>query len=169
MQYTVENVESSVEDPSVKLSRLQQLESDLRRLQSWRRRTSGSLDKLRSLIHLVESFSTDSPFSETWESLVGDIKHVITRINMYSNRFDALIPVLSSCVQMVESRRSITEAKSINRLTYLALVFVPLTFVSSLFSMNEDLLPGRKKSWIYFTVAVPLVAVVFAAGFTKVM
>lgn len=162
LHYTVENLEYSFEDLSITLSELQRLESDLRRLQSWRRRTSSSLDKIRSLVYMVESFGSDSAFSEIWESLLGDIQHVIHKINVYSERFNGLVPVFSSSVQIVESRRSISQAESITRLTYLALVSIPLTFVSGLFSMNGDFLPGRKKSWIYFTVAIPLMMVVFA-------
>ncbi|KAH0536595.1 hypothetical protein FGG08_006553 [Glutinoglossum americanum] len=160
MHYTVENLEYSIEDLSTSLSEFQRLESDLRRLQGWRRRVVGSSSKMDSLTHAIKSLSSEPPFLETWESLLGDIEHVIYRTNMYGQRLDALVPVLSSYVQVVESRGSIAEAKSITRLTYLALVFLPLTFVSGLFSMSEDILPGRKNFWIYFAVAIPLTVVV---------
>jgi len=161
MRYAVENLEYSTEDLSVTISELQGLEANIRYLQSWRRRTAESLYKIRSLARVVESLRSDTTFSETWESLLGDIEHVSSRIDMYGQRFDAVIPVLSSFVQIVESRRSYAEAKNITRLTYLALIFVPLTFVCSLLSMSGDLAPGKRGFWIYVTVAIPLMAAVF--------
>ncbi|KAH0559527.1 hypothetical protein GP486_003956 [Trichoglossum hirsutum] len=156
MLYTIENLEYSIEDLSTTLLGHQRLESDLARLQSWRRRALDSSDKMTSLVRAVKSLSPEPPYLETWESLFGDIGHILNRTDMYIRRFDGLIPVFSSYVQLVESRRSIIETKSITRLTYLALVFVPLTFVSSLFSMSGDVLPGKKNFWIYFAVAIPL-------------
>jgi hypothetical protein len=161
MHYAVENLEYSIEGLSVTASELQGLESNIRTLQGWRRRTASSLNKMRSLAREVESLRSDSPFSETWESLIGDIEHVVSRIDIYGRRFDAMVPVITSFIQIVESRRSFAETKSITRLSYLALIFVPLTFVCSLFSMSGDLAPGKQEFWIYFAVAIPLVAVVF--------
>jgi hypothetical protein len=160
MHYTVENLEYATEDLFTTLLELQRLESDLARLQGFRRRSADSSNGMNSLANAVKSLSPEPPFLETWESLLGNIEHVIYRIDMYSRRLDALVPVLSSYVQVAESRRSIVETKSITRLTYLALVFVPLTFVSSLFSMSGDILPGKKNFWIYFAVAIPLMVVV---------
>ncbi|KAI9775220.1 MAG: hypothetical protein M1839_001338 [Geoglossum umbratile] len=160
MHYTVENLEFSIEGLSTAPLELQRLESDLAHLQGFRRRTVDSSNKMNSLVYAVKSLTPEPPSLETWESLLGDIEHVIYRIDMYSRRLDALVPVLSSYVQVAESRRSMVETKSITRLTYLALVFVPLTFVSSIFSMSEDILPGKKNFWIYFAVAIPLMVVV---------
>src|SRR5277367_6005662 len=81
---------------------------------------------------------SESPSSDVWESLLGDIEHVVYRIDMYSRRFDGMVLVLTSFIQIVESRPSFQETKSITRLTYLALIFVPLGFVSDLFSMSGD-------------------------------
>lgn len=161
MHYAVENLEYSVEDFSISISELQGIEANLRDLQSWRRRSTDSLYKMRHLAREVESLGFDSNFAETWESLLDDIENVVYRIDIYAQRFDAMIPILTSFVQIAESRRSFAETKSITRMTYLALVFVPLTFVSSLFSMSADLGPGKKDFWIYFTVAIPLMVVVF--------
>lgn len=161
MHYAVVNLEYSLEDLSITLSELYGLESHIRELQSWRRRSTDSIYKMRLLARAVDSLRSESPSSDTWESLLCDIEHVVNRIDIYSRRFDAVIPVLTSFIQVVESRRSFQETKIITRLTYLALIFVPLTFVSSLFSMSGDLAPGKQQFWIYFAVGIPLMAVVF--------
>ncbi|RAR04102.1 mg2+ transporter -like zinc transport protein [Stemphylium lycopersici] len=50
-------------------------------------------------------------------------------------------------IQIVDSRRSIAEAESISKLTELAFVFIPLSFVASLFSMEIRELDGALDSW----------------------
>lgn len=62
---------------------------------------------------------------------------------------------------IIESGQSFLETINVFRLTYLALVFVLLTFMSSLFGMAEDIASGAKDFWVYFAVAIPLLALVF--------
>ena len=69
--------------------------------------------------------------------------------------------VATSLIQAIDSRRSLTETINISRLTYLALSFIPLTFVSGLFSMNDNIAPGGKLFGLYFAVSIPLCIIVF--------
>jgi hypothetical protein len=68
-------------------------------------------------------------------------------------------------VQIVDSRRlcSLPETANVTRLTYLAIIFVPLSFTASLFSMNTEIAPGSRGFWIHFCVAIPLTLVSFLA------
>ena len=68
---------------------------------------------------------------------------------------------MTSLIQIIDSQRSFAETANITRFTYLALVFVPLTFVASIFSMNDRFAPGGKIFWLYFATAVPMCVVVF--------
>jgi hypothetical protein len=54
----------------------------------------------------------------------------------------------------------VLQAANITRLTYIALVFVPLSWVTGLFSMSEHYSPGQEQFWIYFATALPLLLVV---------
>ena len=161
MLFSIENLEDSTSTLSVTASELGVLESNVRELQSWRRRTTDSVHRLHNFTDTIRSHLSTDRDSEPWESLLDDIAHVVTRIEIYGRRFEAILPVLTSFVQIVESRRSFAEAKSITQLSYLVLIFVPLTFVSGLFSMSGDLEPGKQGFWIYFAVAIPLVVIVF--------
>uniref|UniRef100_A0A0D2YGD7 Uncharacterized protein n=1 Tax=Fusarium oxysporum (strain Fo5176) TaxID=660025 RepID=A0A0D2YGD7_FUSOF len=71
-----------------------------------------------------------------------------------------MVMVATSLVQLLDSRRSILEAINTKRLTFLALVFVPLAWVSSLFSMSDSYSPGHNLFWVYFATALPVLAVV---------
>lgn len=70
-----------------------------------------------------------------------------------------MVPVVTSVLQIADTRRSLKEAANITRLTNLALLFVPLSFVASLLSMNGGV--TRHDLAIYFAIAIPLCVVVF--------
>jgi Mg2+ and Co2+ transporter CorA len=84
-----------------------------------------------------------------------------SNIEEYGNRLEDIGPLLTSLVQVVDARRSFTETANITRLTTLALAFVPLTYVTGLFSMNVNVAPGAPYFWVYFAVAIPVTLLVF--------
>jgi hypothetical protein len=71
-----------------------------------------------------------------------------------------------------ESNRTRTESRNVSRITYLAFVFVPMSFVSSFLSMSDDL--SRRSVAVYvvfFSVAIPmtLIALVIAANWSNIL
>lgn len=144
-------------------------EADVIDLQRWRRRSKQSLHKLYLVElfmakHLGSQVATTIPNNDAqtvlYFTLRDDFRYLSTQIKHYSRSLEFILPVAATVVQLTEARRSIIEATNVRYLTYIALVFVPLTFASSLFSMTGDFLPGRGNFWIYAAVAVPLVVVV---------
>lgn len=63
-------------------------------------------------------------------------------------------------MQIADSRRGIAEAESVSKLTELAFVFIPLSFVASLFSMQVHELEGGVPAYRFALVAI---GIVFAA------
>ena len=58
-----------------------------------------------------------------------------------------------SRIAVLESRKSIELADSVKRLTQIALIFVPLNLVTSLFGMNfVELGSGKMHIWIFVVV-----------------
>ena len=68
--------------------------------------------------------------------------------------------VITSLVQAIDSRRLLIETINISRLTYLALSFIPLMFVSGLFSIINNIAPGGRIFELYFAVSIPLFTLV---------
>ena len=167
MNRYVKHYEYSLKDLDIALR-----EDDLKDLQVWRRRAFQTLQKLAAMKHFVEHWnSKERPpeASEVSEGSVGawlikDIQHLITTIERYSRSLETMIPVTAAMVQLVDARRSMEEASHIKQLTYLALVFIPLSFVASLFSMSERVSPWSGGFWLYFAVAVPLLLFVMGAS-----
>ena len=151
-EYTIDN------DPSLS-DELMRLTSDLHALQSWRRRSMATQRKLSFAVSFIKSRAKKD--FEVWDPFIEDFEHISTSILECSHRLDTTIPVVTSLIQIVDTRRSFAETSNISRLTYLALAFVPLSFVASLFSMNSDVAPGGQHFWIYLAVAIPVSALIF--------
>ena len=64
-------------------------------------------------------------------------------------------------MQIVDSRRSIAEAESVSKLTELAFVFIPLSFVASLFSMQIHELSQGVSVYLFVVVAIAFVLVAY--------
>ncbi|KAI9675558.1 MAG: hypothetical protein M1822_008911 [Bathelium mastoideum] len=165
MQTSIKQYEYSNKGLSDFLDELQKLHSDLRVLQSWRRRIMSTKQKLKATSRLLRSWQAgNSDDSETVAPMLEDYRYIAGSVNESGRRLEDMLPVAASLVQIVDSQRSFAETTNITRLTILALVFVPLTFVSSLFSMNATNGPGGPYFWVYFAVAVPVTVVVIAVA-----
>lgn len=138
------------------LSELNKLNDDLRALQSWRRRSMSSQQKIHATISCMRWWK-----DADLDSLIEDYEYLARSIDESGRRLENMLPVVTSLVQVVDSRRSFAETANVTRLTILALVFVPLTYVSSLFSMNPEYGPGGARFWIYFAAALPVTLCVF--------
>ncbi|PVI04776.1 hypothetical protein DM02DRAFT_668739 [Periconia macrospinosa] len=144
------------------LPNLDQFNMDLRELQGWRRRSMVSQQKVRSVIRQLKARYTVEEKTQTdIDFLIEDFGVISVNIKNAGKRLENMLPVVTSLVQIIDARQSFAETTNISRLTILALVFVPLTFVSSLFSMKDDISPGASGFWVYFAVAVPITAVVY--------
>ena len=68
--------------------------------------------------------------------------------------------LLEAKSSLEEAKRSFHEAKSLKTLSWLATIFIPLTFASGILSMNDLYVPGPGQFWIYPVIAVPFVILV---------
>ena len=141
---------------------LEKFNMDLRELQGWRRRSMVSQQKIRAVIRHLKSHNPSDPEQcADVELVLGDFEVIHKDIEDAGRRLENMLPVVTSLVQIIDARQSFAETANISRLTVLALVFVPLTYISSLFSMNSENMPGSEGFWVYFAVAIPVTFLVF--------
>ncbi|KAH8723478.1 hypothetical protein GQ44DRAFT_774075 [Phaeosphaeriaceae sp. PMI808] len=144
------------------LPTLNKFNNDLQELQSWRRRTIRSQEKCRAIIRRLSTHnSSDRRQCAAMETLVDDFEVIVKNIKIAGRSLENTLPIVTSLVQIIDARQSFAETANIRHLTVLALVFVPLGYVSSLFSMNPSNMPGSAHFWVYFAVAIPVTLVVF--------
>ena len=137
------------------------LEVTINKLHSWRRR----FPIFRTLIsEVLEKAIKRDHFLSYPENHLSDLKRdfeiVLSDIEMLQTRADRIMAVVTATMSIEESQKANDQNRSLARLTWLAVTFVPLSFVSSMFSMNGDLASLGKSFWIFFAVAVPLTATV---------
>ena len=146
------------------LAEVERLNMHLSELQAWRRRALSSKQKLSTVIRTIAAFEAQSQ-STDHHGAAGELKedwnHLMESLEEYFAVIENMLPVLTSFAQIVDARRSFAETANISRLTILALIFVPLSFLASLFSMNAAYGPGGDVFWVYFVVAVPVTLLVF--------
>ena len=71
--------------------------------------------------------------------------------------------VISNNSMLAESQRAIQQAKLVTKLTLVAFVYLPFSFMASFFSINfKDLGTGINHLWIYFAASLPLMFITMA-------
>ncbi|VUC32577.1 unnamed protein product [Clonostachys rosea] len=131
-------------------------DEDIVELQRWKRRSRQSLHKLTLLYHFV----THLKRGDDWDLILMDIDFMRQRLQSYGQGLEQTVAMATTMVQLQDSQRSILEAVNVKKLTLIAIIFIPLSWVSSLFSMSDGYAPGQANFWVYFAVAVPFAVLV---------
>lgn len=137
-----------------------QHEADIVDLQRWPRRINQSQLKLTVLKEFISYWLDEQMEKKPWEMILSDIDYLQSHLREYSFSMERAVPVATAMVQLLDVQQSGRHAANVTLLTYIALVFVPLSWVTGLFSMSERYSPGQKNFWVYFATAVPLCLVV---------
>jgi Mg2+ and Co2+ transporter CorA len=67
-----------------------------------------------------------------------------------------MVSTVGAITSLQESQRAVEQNRNITRLTYLAAVFVPMSFVSSFLSMNPNVRELAETFKLYFILSLPL-------------
>ncbi|KNG49163.1 magnesium transport protein [Stemphylium lycopersici] len=101
---------------------------------------------------------------EGFEDIVPDFRRVLAAVNVLQERVDRLTSIVTSEISIEDSRRGLEENHNMARITWLATIFIPLTFISGLYSMNESVSALRTTYGWYFLTAVPFTLIVMTIG-----
>lgn len=137
------------------------LQVTIKKLHSWRRR----FPIFRTLVsEVLEKVIKRENFMSSAENHVHDLQRdfeiLLFNIETLQVRADRIMSVVTAVMSIDESRKAFEQNRSLARLTWLAITFAPLSFITGLFSMNSDLSTLIKTFRIFFAVALPLTATV---------
>ncbi|RSL62886.1 hypothetical protein CEP54_005487 [Fusarium duplospermum] len=135
-------------------------DEDLAHLQRWRRRSKRGKQRLDILADIINFQMQYEDEKEPWVLVLKDVNWLRKQLQEYCESLEQMVTVATSMVQLLDSRRSMLEAVNMRRLTYIAMVFIPLAWVASLFSMSDAYTPGNESFWVYVTTALPLLGIV---------
>ncbi|KAK3996208.1 hypothetical protein QBC44DRAFT_318406 [Cladorrhinum sp. PSN332] len=113
-----------------------------------------ALVELRDSVFGGRSGLLKFPESTVRDLHLADYDMILAAIDRLSQDFHNRMSQRVAWMSVSESKHSIKEAEAVRHLTQLAFFFIPLTFVTSCFGMNLDLLSsGSGKLWAFFATA----------------
>lgn len=95
-----------------------------------------------------------------------DFRLVLSYMEEHQQRIDRLTSVVAAVISIRDSRRGLADNRNLARLTWLATFFIPLSFVASLFSMQQDITELTETIKWYFAAALPLAAISLGLALT---
>jgi Mg2+ and Co2+ transporter CorA len=88
-------------------------------------------------------------------------------MTMLKARLDIMSQAYTQAVAVRESLTANEMARQVGLLTSLAALFIPVSFVAAIFSMGGAFAAGESLFWVYWVVAVPVVASCCVLLFTR--
>jgi hypothetical protein len=138
-------------------------------LSSWHHEVFGFIIKVKVLMGIIitevkEQFEVlglqraDAPAWERdgWVAVQEDCNRLIVMA-------DAFLQSYMQFTTMQEAQAANKNARSLARITNLTMVFIPLGTIAAVFSMTDEFLPGKSRSWVFWVTAVPVLLVTWAA------
>jgi hypothetical protein len=102
-----------------------------------------------------------------WKDCEKDFHYAYLRLKILKERADNLMTSMTGLASIAGNRQNLEEAKRVKRLNLLALLFIPLAYTSSLFSMQDSYAPDSNKFWVYWVSAIG--AVLFTSFVTFIL
>jgi Mg2+ and Co2+ transporter CorA len=168
----ITQIEWEVENPSFRLlPSTDGLDGCLHRLHRWRRILPIYQEMVEAtLLNFIDTPHRDyvclSPSPTGNEGLIEktrpDFLKILSKIEKLQNRCHTIGNLVGTMISIEESKKAVQQNGNLTRLTYLACVFIPMSFMSSLFSMTKDLGDLGQTMRTYFAVAVPLTIICLA-------
>ncbi|PLB47727.1 hypothetical protein P170DRAFT_465311 [Aspergillus steynii IBT 23096] len=113
---------------------------------------------LQTLNQAVSRQQTRNPTANEsgLDELIQDFEQMLTQLESLKLAYDTFIEQQVSKISLSEARKSMTEARDLQRLSYLGFVFAPLSLASSFFSINIRPLGGHAPLWLFIVTAMSI-------------
>ncbi|KAF4445540.1 Mg2+ transporter zinc transport protein [Fusarium austroafricanum] len=98
-----------------------------------------------------------------FQMLYHQFSHARSWVENLNSSMTALAGMAGNRQAFREQQLSLQAADRTRNITTLGLVFVPLAYVATLFSMSDEYAPGGEKFWLYFAISTPMVFIVLGA------
>lgn len=140
--------------------------ASLQRLHTWRRHipvfrdmvTEALEQALPAAARLISTPNGRKETAEAFEDVRPDFDRILKALEELQSRVDRLTDIVTSEITLNDSKQSIEDNHNLTRLTWLATTFIPLSFVSAFFSMNEDVAALKYTYGWFFLAAIPFTA-----------
>jgi Mg2+ and Co2+ transporter CorA len=119
--------------------------------------------KMDNETHVEDASNSQTNRKRGLDDILSDFKSIAKELEVLQERTDRLSSVVTSSISIQDSKRGLAESRDLSRLTWLATTFIPLSFFTGLFSMASDLSALRNTFRWFFTISLPLTAILIVA------
>jgi Mg2+ and Co2+ transporter CorA len=115
-------------------------------------------ETLNAILNTEQEFEPN-PTSIYTRRLNSDFKSILVKVEELQTRTPNIMSLLTAIIGMDENdiqKQASETNKNLARVTYIAVIFAPMAFISSFFSMEADLTNLKQTFWIYLVVAIPI-------------
>jgi len=139
-------------------------------LGAWRKQLINDKGRINATIQIIENFDVNDC---TCDSVTGSKRgygqkrdivalqksygELLTRLTSLIERVERTFAAIMSSMSILESQRAISQAASVNRLTELAFIFIPLSFGNSIFGMQIPAWSANYTPGLWFAISGGLV------------
>ncbi|KAF1929849.1 uncharacterized protein M421DRAFT_419616 [Didymella exigua CBS 183.55] len=151
-------------------SKSELIADSLKRLHTWRRHipvfrdmvTEALQQALPAAARLTSVSAATEP--KAFEDIRPDFDRILDNIKELQDRIDRLTAIVTSEINIEDTKQSIEDNHNLARLTWLATIFIPLSFVSAFFSMNESVSALKYTYGWFFLTAIPFTGICLAVA-----
>lgn len=120
---------------------------------------------LQELLEWATHIKGASSILRAGPDLEAEMEQVVANVQGLQARSEQTLSLFASCMALAQSTMVIDQTSGINKLTELAFFFIPISFITSVFSMQvTELVSSPPKIWIW---GVTLAAVALATYFVR--
>lgn len=139
----------------------------LKRLHTWRRHIPVFRDMVNEAMQqalpaaarLTAPSSSAEDAVKAFEDIKPDLDRILDNVKELQDRVDRLTAIVTSEINIEDSKQSKEDNHNLTRLTWLATTFIPMSFVAAFFSMNESVSELKYTYGWFFLTAIPFTAI----------
>ena len=155
LEYTQENFKEATFDA---------MRQNLLSLHMWRRRLTTYNDILDHTLAFCRDRNLTAALSDHLCLPTKRLQDIQRQFEKLKEKAEKQVSDVRDQITIEHGKQSVREASRVTQLTIAALIFLPLSFVASLFSMGGSFAVDSERGWIFFAVAMPLTVLVTFVG-----
>ena len=134
---------------------------------AFRTRSRSFQESLRS-IKAADALLGETPSRAELRTLIRDLEEILERTHKGQRQLESFMAEWSTERSLQHSHKSVQYADSVGRVTVLAFVFIPVSFVTSLFGMNLQAFgSGSLRAWVVIIVTIGVVVLTSSIWFVS--
>ena len=144
------------------------LQQELFRLHMWRGRCDKYAEFLETSFKSCQKLGTRRTKLDAskgpMDRRAEDFMALHSAVERMKDQTQRQVDILLGWIALETGKQSVKESQRVTQLTFGALLFLPMTFVATLFSMTPPFAQNTNSAWMFWAVSIPLTGLVFYLG-----